>query len=141
MAHLRSIEQQYWNLAQANVHVWASSTAVDRGAEILEREKAKQKAGNGNPADMVEAEQRFEQFQLDLVTRTSGAMTAEMQLRELMGLPRKDDRRIVPATKATEALVDPDWDKSLAVMLEKQPDVVRSRSVREGKRSFHRVRR
>ena len=78
---------------------------------------------------MVEAEQRFEQFQLDLVTRTSGAMTAEMQLRELMGLPRKDDRRIVPATKATEALVDPDWDKSLAVMLEKQPDVVRSRAL------------
>ena len=55
-------------------------------------------------------------------------MTAELQLRNVMGLPWKDDRRILPTTKATEALVDPDWEKSHAVMLENQPDVVRSRA-------------
>ncbi len=42
--------------------------------------------------------QRLEQFNLDLVTKTSDVITTERQLRNLIGLPPADNRRIVPVT-------------------------------------------
>ena len=96
MAHVRTIEQLYWKLSQAHAQLWASDRAVQHGEEILKREQAKQKEGRGKAADILEAEQRLEQFQLDLVTKTSDVITAERQLRKLLGLSRADDRRIMP---------------------------------------------
>ncbi len=129
MAHLRSVEQQYWNLAHAHVHLWAADRAVELGKGILKRERADQNAGNLNAANILEVEQRLEQFNLDLVTRTSDVITSERQLRNILGLRPADNRRIIPVTAPTEALVDPNWDESLAIMLEKQPDIVRQRSL------------
>jgi RNA polymerase sigma factor (sigma-70 family) len=129
MAHLRSVEQLYWNLSQARVHLWAADRAVELGKEILKRERAGQNAGNLNAANILEVEQRLEQFNLDLVTRTSDVITTERQLRNILGLRPADNRRIIPVTAPTEALVDPDWNESLATMLEKQPDIVRQRSL------------
>jgi hypothetical protein len=73
---------------------------------------------------VAEAQQRLEQFQLDLVTKTSDVITTERQLRNLLGLPPADDRRIVPVSAPTEARLEPDWDASLAQMLTFQPDIV-----------------
>ena len=78
---------------------------------------------------VAEAARRLEQFNLDLVTKTSDVITTERQLRNILGLPPADNRRIIPVTAPTEASVDPDWDTSLAIMLEKQPDIVRQRLV------------
>jgi outer membrane protein TolC len=124
MAHCRSVEQQYWNLAQAHVQYWSSERAVSLAEEILTREKAELLVGKGTVADVAEASQRLEQFNLDLVTRTSDLITTERQLRNILGLPPADNRRIVPVTPPTEARLEPDWDVSLAQMLNFQPDIV-----------------
>ncbi len=124
MAEVRSIEQQYWNLAQAHVQLWSADRAVSLAAEILKREEAELAVGRGTVADVAEAAQRLEQFNLDLVTRTSDVITTERQLRNLLGLPPADNRRIIPITPPTEARLEPDWDSSLAQMLSFQPDIV-----------------
>jgi len=124
MAHVRSVEQQYWNLAQAHVQYWASERAVSLAQEILNREQAELLVGRGTIADVAEAAQRLEQFNLDLVTRTSDVITTERQLRNILGLPPADNRRIIPVTPPTEARLEPDWDISLAQMLNFQPDIV-----------------
>jgi outer membrane protein TolC len=124
MAHCRSVEQQYWNLAQAHVQYWSSERAVSLAEEILTREKAELLVGKGTVADVAEASQRLEQFNLDLVTRTSDLITTERQLRNILGLPPADNRRIIPVTPPTEARLEPDWDVSLAQMLNFQPDIV-----------------
>ena len=124
MAHVRSVEQQYWNLAQAHVQLWASDRAVSLAQEILNREQAELVVGRGTIADVAEAAQRLEQFNLDLVTRTSDVITTERQLRNILGLPPADNRRIIPVTPPTEARLEPDWDTSLAQMLNFQPDIV-----------------
>jgi outer membrane protein TolC len=124
MAHCRSVEQQYWNLAQAHVQYWSSERAVSLAEEILSREKAELLVGKGTVADVAEASQRLEQFNLDLVTRTSDLITTERQLRNILGLPPADNRRIIPVTPPTEARLEPDWDVSLAQMLNFQPDIV-----------------
>ncbi len=128
MAHLRSVEQCYWNLSQAHVQLWAADRAVELGKAILTRERAEMNAGRSNAANISEAEQRLEQFNLDLVTKTSDVITTERQLRNILGLPPADNRQIIPVTTPIEARLEPDWNTSLAVMLEKQPDIVRQRS-------------
>ncbi len=129
MAEVRSVEQQYWNLAQAHVQLWCAERAVSLAREVLNREEAKLLPGHGTIADVAEAAQRVEQFELDLVTRTSDVITTERQLRNLLGLPPADNRRIVPITPVTEARVQPDWDASLAEMLCSQPDVLQQKAL------------
>ena len=51
-------------------------------------------------------------------------ITTERQLRNILGLPPADNRRIIPVTPPTEARLEPDWDSSLAQMVTFQPDIV-----------------
>jgi hypothetical protein len=127
LALVRSVEQQYWDLAQAHVQLWAADRAVELAKEIQAREQAELAVGRGTSADVAEASQRLEQFTLDWVTRTSDVITTERQLRNILGLPPADNRRIIPVTPPTEARLEPDWDSSLAQMLTFQPDIVRKK--------------
>ncbi len=124
MAHVRSIEQQYWSLSQQQIALWSRETAVRLGEEILRRERAELEVGRATTADVAEAEQQLENFKLSLVTATSDVITTERQLRNILGLPPADNRRIVPDTAPTEARLEPDWETSLAQMLAFQPDIV-----------------
>ena len=47
MAHVRSIEQQYWALSQQQIQLWSRETAVKLGEEIVRRERAELEAGRG----------------------------------------------------------------------------------------------
>ncbi len=124
MALCRSVEQQYWNLAQSHVQLWASDRAVSFAESSLKREQNFLLLGRGTVGDLAEAAQQLEEFNLDLVTKTSDVITTERQLRNILGLPPADNRRIVPVTPPTEARLEPDWDASLAQMLNFQPDIV-----------------
>ena len=127
LALVRSVEQQYWNLDQA--HVWQKSTfrAVSLAREVLEREQAELADGWGTPADVAEASQRLEQFILDRVTRTADVITTERQLRQILGLPPADHRRIIPVTSPTEAPIELDWETCFREMSEQQPELVQKK--------------
>ncbi|WP_233578945.1 TolC family protein [Tautonia sociabilis] len=124
MAMVRSIEQQYWALAQQQVQYWSRQQAVRLGEAIFERELEKKRVGTGSEPDVAEAEEQLRQFQLDLVQATSDLITTERQFRELLGLPPYDGRRIVPVSEPTTARLQPDWESSLAQMISYQPDIV-----------------
>ena len=123
MAHVRSVEQQYWNLAQAQVALWAAEQAVRIAEEVCRREESKLTC-RGCTLDAVEAAQRLEQFHQDLAARTSDVMTTERQLRQILGLPPADNRRIIPVTPLTTERIVPDWDACLGEMTRNQPDIV-----------------
>ena len=129
MSDVSSIEHQYWNLLTVHTQLWAADRAVAIAQEIHKKEQAKLKVGGATTADVAEAASRLEQLNLNLVTRTSDVITAERHLRELLGLPTADGRRIIPVTAATEARFDPDWDKCQTAMLANHPDVARSRAI------------
>ncbi len=95
--------------------------------EVLKREQAELQIGRGTVADVAEATQRLEQFNLDLVTRTSDVITTERQLRNLLGLPPADNRQIIPVTPPNEERVEFDWDTCLNEMMEEQPDIVQQK--------------
>ncbi|WP_165073673.1 TolC family protein [Paludisphaera rhizosphaerae] len=124
MSQVRSIEQQYWALAQQHVQLWSAEKAVELARQIVDREQAELVVGKGTVADVAEAQQRMEQFNLDLVTKTADVITTERQLRNILGLPPADNRRIIPVTPPTDARLEPDWESSLAQMVTFQPDIV-----------------
>jgi hypothetical protein len=130
MAHVRSIAQQYWALSQQQVQVWAREAAVKLCEEVVARERAEsaRELTHGTTADLAEAQQVLEQCRLALVAATSDTITTERQLRNILGLPPVDDRRIVPATAPVEAKVEPDWEGCLAAMMENQPDILEQRA-------------
>jgi outer membrane protein TolC len=126
MAMVRSIEQQYWALAQQQVRLWASETAVELGEQILRREQTKYETGTGSLPNLAEAQEQLERFRLQFVSDTADVITTERQLRNILGLPPADNRRIVPVTAPTEARLEPDWESSLAQMVTFQPDIVQN---------------
>jgi len=123
MAHVRSVEQQYWALSQCQVNLWAREAAVRLGEEIFAREKAGLGRGRADKAGVAEAEQQLENFRLNLVTATSDVIATERQLRNILGLPASDNRRIVLDSAPVEAKVEPDWEACLVLMLSSQPDI------------------
>ena len=129
MAHVRSIEQIYWNLCQAHVQLWSAEQAIKLGKEILKHEQSRRKVGNSSDEIIADAKQRLEQFNLDLITKNSDVITTERQLRNLLGLPPADNRRIIPVTAPNETRLEPDWEQARAIMLENQPDIRRQRSL------------
>jgi len=126
MAMVRSIEQQYWALAQQHIQLWSKEVAVELGEEILRREQAKFEVGSGSVPNVAEAKEQLERFRLELVTATADVITTERQLRNILGLKPADNRRIIPVTAPTDARLEPDWDVSLAQMVSFQPDIVRN---------------
>jgi outer membrane protein TolC len=122
MAHIRSVEQQYWNLARAHIQRWVAEQSVKVARDLIEREEAELQLC-ARSADVAEAKQRLEQFNLNLVARTSDVITAERQLKNILGLPAADNRRIIPMTPPAEHRVAFDWDACLHEMMQEQPDV------------------
>jgi hypothetical protein len=123
MAHVRSVEQVYWNLAQAHVALWAAEQAVKIAEEVCRREGSKLTLC-ASAADAAEAAQRLERFKCDLATRASDVTTSERQLRTILGLPPADNRRIIPVTPPTTARIEPDWNACLGEMTRNQPDIL-----------------
>jgi hypothetical protein len=129
MAHIRSIEQQYWALWQQQVALKAREAAIRESEKVLARERAELEVGRSNPAEVAEVEQQLENFKLNLVSAASDLVTVERQFRNILGLPSADGRRIVAVTPPIEARVEPDWESSLRAMNASQPDIARQNAI------------
>jgi RNA polymerase sigma factor (sigma-70 family) len=127
MALLRSIEEQYWNLAEQHAQLASAEKAVVFAKDALIKGQADAKEGDDTNA-VKEARQRIEEFQLAVVTKNSDIITSERQLRDILGLPSSDGRRLVPVTAPTEAHFEPDWDKCLAEMTANHLDILQAKA-------------
>jgi outer membrane protein TolC len=126
MEMVRSIEQQYWALAQVHLQYWSRETAVELGSEILRKKQAEFETGKGSLPDVAEANEQLQRFKLQMLQATADLITTERQLRNLLGLKPNDNRRIIPVTAPIEARIVPDWDSSFMQMMNFNPDIVRA---------------
>ena len=126
MAMVRSIEQQYWALAQQLARRKSKEIAVDLCEAALRREQPKFEVSAGSVPDVAEVKEQLELLRLELVTATADVIVTERQLRNILGLKPVDGLRILPVTAPTEARLTPDWDDCLARMAAGQPDILRS---------------
>ncbi len=79
--------------------------------------------------ELASASERLDEISRRLADRTSDVITAERLLRNILGLPHTDHRRIIPVTPPTEAGIAPDWQTCVAAMMHAQPDIVQQKSL------------
>ncbi len=122
---VQSVEQKYWNLVERQKSLAGQQLAVHEASTFLAREQALGQADcPGKSAGRASAQQTLDWLALDLAQRASDALTAERELRQVMGLPAADHHRICPVTVPRQEMVDFDWQSCLRQMSMHQPDII-----------------
>ena len=126
MAHVRSVEQTYWDLARAHAALWAADKAVSLAQNVVEKIEDESPIC-ARAEELAQASGRLQELEQRLVERTSDVQAAERSLRFILGLPERDNRRIIPVTPPTEARLEPDWTACLDAMMREQPDITQQK--------------
>ncbi len=114
MEIIRSVEEEYWKLAEAHVRVWAADRMVRYAQDLVGSAQAV-----GDPScpddlsDLIDACGRLDQFRREFVAATAGVNHAEHDLRKLMGISESDRRQIIPVSPPTEARLVFGWGTCL----------------------------
>lgn len=106
---IREIERAYWRLDEELLAIPTAERAMAMAQELLNREETKADAGESDGQDVAEVRKQVRNLKRDLIEREANAADAARELREIIGLPTTDDRRIAPATTPTEAPFEWDW--------------------------------
>ena len=116
---VRDVEQSYWELYFAYRDLDTKIAARESSRETWENRKLRFDNGLGRPDDEAQARQQFFSFKAqaqNALTGTSngqpGVISAERNLRRLLGIGAADGRLIRPATEPLLAPVAFDWDQS-----------------------------
>jgi outer membrane protein TolC len=128
---VRGVLEAYWNLVQARVVAWARDIQVQQSQEAFEREKARFKTGFGDAGTVAQAQVTFSQFRAALIAARADVLTREGAMRNLLGLPPDDDRRIVPVSAPTSLRLPHEWDALVGLAEQRRPDVVELKLVTE----------
>jgi outer membrane protein TolC len=128
---VRGTIEGYWNLVQARTDVWARKIQVQQSQEAYERESARLKTGFSDLGTVSQARVTFNQFRANLVAAEAAVLTREGALRNLLGLPPNDDRRLVPVSAPTNQRLRPEWDALLRLAEQRRPDIVELKLILE----------
>lgn len=121
---VRGVIEGYWNLVQARIAAWAADIQVQQSRENFEREEARLKTGFGDLGTASQARVSYNQFQASLVAARATALAREAALRNLLGLPPEDGRRIVPVSAPTTERLRPKWEAVTRLAELRRPDVI-----------------
>lgn len=114
----------YWNLVQSRTVVWARKIQVELSEETFKREQARLLTGLGNRGNEAQARVTYYQFKANLIAAEADVLTQEDALRNIMGIPPSDGRRIVPTSAPAEQRLAPDWNALVHLAEERRPDIV-----------------
>ena len=130
MAVIRSIDRQYWSLAEAHAARWAAAQTVHMAQEVVGFEQAHLTlCRGGGIADLAEATQRLEKLETTLADRKADTEKAERQLRQILGLPLSDGREIISVDHPIKLHVVFDRPECLETMMQNQPDIIQQKAI------------
>ncbi|CAN5878110.1 hypothetical protein BH23PLA1_BH23PLA1_44350 [soil metagenome] len=85
-------------MAEQQVCYWGRKQAVKLASAMRDREQTRLAAGNGSEPDVAETEEVLRRFQIQVIEATSDLITAERELRAVLGLKPNDGCRIIPTS-------------------------------------------
>lgn len=121
---VRGVIDAYWSLVSARTDVWARRRQVEQLTEALRLLSAEVRAGRLNRADQSQAEFTLRSFQANLVASEASVIQREAALRNILGLPPADGRRLVPSSPPKAERFYPDWDQIRELAAERRPDLI-----------------
>jgi len=119
-----NVESAYWNLYAAYFGLYASEQGLRQAFKTWQLTSELIKAGVRPAQDESEARAQFHRFRADRNNSLQGVLEAERQLRGLMGLKASDGQRLVPTDAPTLTEYKPEWQSSVAEMMQNRPDLL-----------------
>ena len=131
---VRDVERSYWELYFAYRDLDTKIAARESARQTWENRKLRFDNGLGRPDDEAQARQQYFSFKAqaqNALTGTTagqvGVMSAERNLRRLLGMGAADGRLIRPATEPVLAPVAFDWNQSQTSALQSRVEVRRQK--------------
>ena len=131
---VRSVADAYWNLVQNRTNAWARKIQVDQSKEAYEREAARLKIGFADRSNEAQAKVTYLQFKANLVAADAAVLSSEGTLRNLLGLPPDDGKRIVPTSMPTSQRFKSNWEKLVQLAERRRPDIIELKLIIEAER-------
>jgi outer membrane protein TolC len=128
---VRGTIEAYWQLSFSQVDVFAREQQVAQGREALGRAEARLVTGSGNEAERAQARVSYETFRANLIAAEANRLNREAALRNIMGVPPSDERRIVPVTPPSVQRITTDWEEVLGLAEQYRPDLVELKLILE----------
>jgi outer membrane protein TolC len=131
---VRSVIEAYWELVQARTDVWARGIQVELSKFAFDLADAKLAVGLGNRSDEAQARVTYNQFRASLKAAQAAVLDREAALRNLLGLPPEDGRRIVPTSAPTTRRLAADWKPLVGLAEQRRPDIIELKLITEADR-------
>lgn len=120
---LLNVEGAYWNLYAAYWNLYSRDLGLQQAHEVWRREKGQADSGRSPRANEAQARGQYELFRSQRLSALGGVLESERQLRLLLGLPRSDGTRLIPADAPTLTPLTPNWQVSLKEALSSRPEL------------------
>jgi outer membrane protein TolC len=124
---LRDVENAYWQLYFSYQEVYSRKVGLELGLVLWQRAVDKLDAGSGNRSEVAQAREQFEFFKGSLLDAENQLLTAERELRRLMGMAPFDNFRIIPSDNPTEAQYTPDIQAGIHEAMQLRPELAAQR--------------
>jgi outer membrane protein TolC len=124
---LWNVEAAYWNLYGAYWRLTSREMGLRQALEVWRREQALSQSGRSSRANEAQARGQYESFRQQRIAAVGAVLEAERQLRLLIGVPREDGTRLIPADAPSLTAVKPNWHNALEAALAGRPELILAR--------------
>ena len=121
---VRGAIEAYWTLVAARTDVWSKQQQIEQLEEVVRRIKTRIKVDLDNRADLSQVSVTLANTRAALITSRANMIQREDALRNIIGLPPSDGKRLIPHTPPTDERFEPDWSRILEIASERRPDLV-----------------
>lgn len=128
---VRSVVAGYWALVFARTDEWARRKQVEQAKFAYDRAVGQRKVGLTSVGSVAQARVSLANFQANLTAAENNVLLREAALRNVMGLPPADGKRLVPVTPPAQKQVDFDWQRLVALGETYRPDLIEAKLVIE----------
>ena len=121
---VRGVIDAYWELVSVRTDVWVRRQQIKQSLWSEEIANARIVVGSADIGPLVQARAALAGFRSGLVTAQANQLQREAALRNILGLPPVDSRRIVPITLPSTKWPEESWEDIVAVAQERRPDLI-----------------
>ena len=121
---VRGVIEAYWMLVYARTDVWSKQQQIEQLEVVVNRIKSRVKVDLDNRADLSQVQVTLANTRAALVTSRANVIQREDALRNIIGMPPSDGKRLIPYSPPTDERFHPEWSFILEIASERRPDLV-----------------
>ncbi len=114
----------YWQLVRARTELWAREQQVELLEVTLRSRLARANAELDSRASTAQAQVSLSLAKATRLSARANVLQSEAALRNIMGVPPENDRRLVPSTPPTLQRIEFDWNEIVSTAQALDPELV-----------------